>query len=754
MSRLQLNARLPLGTPGLALAGVLFVLASCSGAEKPIVVGAAGPWDAAYGAMNKMGIDLAVAEINAKGGVRGRPLQVIEQNDEGQGTRAAEVAAEFVANPALVAVIGHVNSGAMVAAAHVYDGVLPAVATTATSPELTGISRWTFRVISSDSANGIALARFAGTLGKRRAAIIYENNSYGRGLADAFQKAFAGEIVSVDPIPDGASDLEPFVSYYAREKADIVFAAGTDASGLALLREAKRQGFAATFLGGDGWTGIVNDTTVSNGAYVGAPFSSQDQRPEAQSFVRAHRLADLGRLDAARAETRLARPIAAQLLGDMDRLGEAKARKVADVSKQLSVYAERRSVLLVVLISIALVLAGVVVVRTVRQVSQPLADLVQHAMAFSDGDLTVRTTRDMPHEFEILAQALNHTGESLSRIVAVVASTSDTVAQSAHDLASVSTQLSESAGQTSSSMGGVSTGAEHQVAELRQISDALREIRTQALGMLSGAAEVNGLAASIEQTSQARRRELERTLGILTDVKQTVEQAVSEVGVLNDTAADINRFVATVGQIAEQTNLLALNAAIEAARAGKAGRGFAVVADEVRKLAEQAQTAADEIVVMTNRVTDRVTSTTRVMVTSASKVGEIERISKDIEDALTTIAGAAEKTRHAAANVATAADVNVKVVSTAAESIGSVARAAENHAAAAEQVSASTQEQSAACEQMSAASAELLEGSSLLRELVKGLRVDEVTASAVLPEPHTALREYEERRALLQTAGE
>ena len=464
-------------------------------------------------------------------------------------------------------------------------------------------------------------------------------------------------------------------------------------------------------------------------------------------FARAHRLADLGRLDAARAEARLARPIAAQLLGDMDRLGEAKARKVADASRQLAGYAVRRSILLVVLITIALGLAAAVVVRTVRQVSGPLSDLVKHAMAFSDGDLTVRSTRAMPHEFEILAQALNHTGESLSKIVAVVASTSDTVAQSAHDLSSVSTQLSESADHTSSSMGGVSSGAEQQVSELRQISDALREIRTQALGVLSGAAEVNGLAASIEQTSQARRRELERTVGILTDVKKTVEQASTEVGILNDTAADINRFVATVSQIAEQTNLLALNAAIEAARAGKAGRGFAVVADEVRKLAEQAQTAADEIVVMTGRVTERVTSTTRVMVTSASKVGEIERISRDIEDALTTIAGAAERTRHAAGGVASAADVNVKVVSTAAESITAVARAAENHAAAAEQVSAATQEQSAACEQMSAASAELLEGASLLRELVRGLRVGDLKASAVLPEHETALKQYAERRA-------
>ncbi|HET9002642.1 MAG TPA: ABC transporter substrate-binding protein [Gemmatimonadaceae bacterium] len=273
-----------------AIAGAMIALLSaCSSSSHPVIIGAAGPWNEAYGAMNKMGIDLAIEEINARGGVRHRPLQVIEQDDEGQGTKAAQVAADFVANRELVAVIGHVNSGAMVAAAHVYDGELPAVATTATSPELTGISRWTFRVISSDSANGIALARFADQLGHRRAAIIYENNSYGRGLADAFQKAFAGEIVSIDPIPDGKSDVEPFISYYAREKADIVFAAGTDASGLTILHEARRQGMHADFLGGDGWTGIVSDTSVSNGVYVGAPFTAEDPRPEAQSFVRAFR---------------------------------------------------------------------------------------------------------------------------------------------------------------------------------------------------------------------------------------------------------------------------------------------------------------------------------------------------------------------------------------------------------------------------------------------------------------------------------
>ena len=273
----------------LVLGAMIALFPACSGTSRSIAIGAAGPWKEGYGAMNKMGLELAIEEINARGGVRHHALRVIEQDDEGQGTKAAQVAADFVANKDIIAVVGHVNSGAMVAAAHVYDGELPAVATTATSPELTGISKWTFRVISSDSANGIALARFADKLGRRRAAIMYENNSYGRGLADSFQKAFAGEIVSVDPIPEGSSDLEPFVSYYARAKADIVFAAGTDGSGFAVLREARRQGLHADFLGGDGWTGLSVDSALSNGVYVGAPFTAEDQRPEAQRFVRAFR---------------------------------------------------------------------------------------------------------------------------------------------------------------------------------------------------------------------------------------------------------------------------------------------------------------------------------------------------------------------------------------------------------------------------------------------------------------------------------
>lgn len=234
--------------------------------------------------MNRRGIELAVDELNARARQDGR-IRVIFRDDGGDGMRAAAIAQEFVDNRDITAVIGHVNSGAMVAAARVYDGHLPAVATTASSPALTGISPWTFRVISSDSMNGLAIARFAMRHGRRRAAILYENNAYGRGLTDAFVRGFKGEILSADPIGEGAQDFEPFVTYFKQHSPDVVFVAGTGTSGLAFLREARRQGLRADLVGGDGWSVLAADTTLADGIYVGAPFTAEDHRLDAASFV-------------------------------------------------------------------------------------------------------------------------------------------------------------------------------------------------------------------------------------------------------------------------------------------------------------------------------------------------------------------------------------------------------------------------------------------------------------------------------------
>lgn len=277
---------------------LLLVASACSGgaagAGAPYTIGVAGPWQLSHGHLTKLGVELAVKEINAAGGINGHKLLLDEQDDKADGATAAKVAQRFVDERSVSAVVGHVTSGAMVAAAGVYDGNLAAVATSASSPDLTGVSKWVFRVISSDSANGAEMAKFATRSGHKRAAILYENDNYGRGLADAFRKNFDGEIVDIDPIRADAANHEVYVSYFKLKQPDIVFVAGVIGSAVPMLTEARKQGLKSDFMGGDGWTPVTAHPEISEGAYIGAPFAPTDPRPEARKFVTAFKFANNG----------------------------------------------------------------------------------------------------------------------------------------------------------------------------------------------------------------------------------------------------------------------------------------------------------------------------------------------------------------------------------------------------------------------------------------------------------------------------
>ena len=439
-------------------------------------------------------------------------------------------------------------------------------------------------------------------------------------------------------------------------------------------------------------------------------------------YTLAHRLADLGRMPEARAAAARAYAVVDPLLTSINRLAQLKSRKVAAASTHLAAETRRRATLMLGLIALALVIGVTVVVLTVSSVSRPLNALLAHADRLSHGDLTARTTATMPGEFQILADAMNRTGDSLSRVVAAAARTSESVSSSAHQLSSVSEEIAVSAGHMANAMAEVSHGAETQVHQLHEVDETLTAVRNTSGEVKARADEVQELAANIERSAGEKRVEIERALGILADVKTSVEQAAAEVAALTTAAADITRFVHSVSQIAEQTNLLALNAAIEAARAGEAGRGFAVVADEVRKLAEQSQKAAQDVVQITSHVTTRVTTSARAMESGALRVVEIERVSREIDQALQIITDAAGRTRNAASGVSKAAQQNAGAVASASAGLDAIAKTAENHAAAAQEVNASTEEQSAACEEMTSASNVLLQESTQLKDLVGGLK--------------------------------
>ena len=262
---------------------------ACGGSSAPIVIGSAGPWAAQpYAQAAKQGIELALAEVNERGGIDGRRVEWRPRDDEANGAKAAEIANEFLASPEVVAVVGHVNSAAMVAAARVYDAGLPAVAISTSSPDLTGISPWVFRVISSDSVNGIDAARFAQRMSFKSAAVVYENDAFGRGFADAFRRAYRGRLIAIDPIPsDSIADYEPYIAYLKSRQPDLVLMVTVEGQGIALIREARRQQLGAAILGSDGWSGMTRFPTEAHGIYVAQPFTAADPRPEAQRFVTA-----------------------------------------------------------------------------------------------------------------------------------------------------------------------------------------------------------------------------------------------------------------------------------------------------------------------------------------------------------------------------------------------------------------------------------------------------------------------------------
>lgn len=267
-----------------SLALVLF-LSACDGRE-PVVLGVAGPLRTGYGASMRLGAELAATEINAAGGIGGRPLRLRLVDDQADGDRAIAVADSLYADERVVGVVGHVNSGAMVAAAPSYQRGLAAVATSATSPQISRLGDWVFRVASSDSMNAVALARLArGEQG--RVAVLYVNDDYGRGLAGAFRAAYAGDgrmVVESDPYTAATEDLRPYLRRMRTAGVGLVFIAGLEAEAARIIRQAREVGLGARFLGGDGLEGLVGMGAEFDGTMVGLLFHG-DASPEARSFA-------------------------------------------------------------------------------------------------------------------------------------------------------------------------------------------------------------------------------------------------------------------------------------------------------------------------------------------------------------------------------------------------------------------------------------------------------------------------------------
>lgn len=255
-----------------------------TGADRPVVFGVVSPLQTPYGASMGQGAELARKEINAAGGIGGRPLEFRLHDDRADGQAAITVADLLYNDPEVLAVVGHVNSGAMMAAAPVYQKGLAAVATSATSPAVSRLGEWVFRVASSDSANAVALAQLAHRSGKPTA-ILYANDDYGRGLAASFRSALTaagGAVLQADPYLESTQDFTPYLQRLQDRGVELIFIAGLEEAAARAIQQARALGLDARFFGGDGLEGLMAMGPTYDGTLVGLLY-----HPDASAGARA-----------------------------------------------------------------------------------------------------------------------------------------------------------------------------------------------------------------------------------------------------------------------------------------------------------------------------------------------------------------------------------------------------------------------------------------------------------------------------------
>ncbi len=274
-------------------------IARAERAAGSIVVGVAWPWAARREVRYGEGLDMAVAEINASGGVRGRRI-VLEREDDHESVDEGELVAQRLANdPDVVAVIGHLQSYVSVPASAIYDlsGLLM-IAPTATDPELTahGYSR-VFRATFTDTEVGRQMAEYAARQGYERIGIYYIRSDYGRNLANAFEER-ANDLGLSIPVrqsyepnaPRGSDSFGPTLRGWSEVGLDAIFLAGEVPSAARAIVAAREQGITVPILGGDAMSSrelISVAGSAAEGTVVATAFHADEPRPEVRQFAAA-----------------------------------------------------------------------------------------------------------------------------------------------------------------------------------------------------------------------------------------------------------------------------------------------------------------------------------------------------------------------------------------------------------------------------------------------------------------------------------
>lgn len=250
---------------------IAFAVAGCGPGGEQIKIGVAGPLTGEQGKAGQdilHGVQLAVSECNARGGVLGRRVVIVAGDDRASDKEAASIATTLC-NQGVVGVIGHYNSHCSIAASQIYHqrGV-PQISPASTNPRFTeqGYGN-VFRICGRDDQQGQVAAEFAvKTLAVKKVAIFHDGTTYGQGLAEEFKKSLplASEDKKKEPlvtvvseqqiplaaegtVPDYGRYLDPLLS----QGPDLIYFGGNYPEAAILVRQIKERKMNTRFLAGD-----------------------------------------------------------------------------------------------------------------------------------------------------------------------------------------------------------------------------------------------------------------------------------------------------------------------------------------------------------------------------------------------------------------------------------------------------------------------------------------------------------------------
>jgi branched-chain amino acid transport system substrate-binding protein len=297
--------RVPSLAPALRVLALLAVAAALGrasvSAAEPIKLGffmSITGRDASFGEASLRGARLAVDDLNAAGGVLGRPVELVVEDNRSQAGESATAAKKLIARDRVAVLIGECASARTLEAAPVAQAAgVPLITPASTSPKVTQTGDAIFRVCFVDPFQGEVLAAFARRrLGLKRAALLVDAGSpYSTGLAEFFAKTFValgGEIVATQKYAGADTDFRAQLTALRAAAPDAIFLPGYYVAAGLVAQQAKQLGLKATLLGGDGFEApqlLEIGGAALDGTYYSTHFAAENTADSSRRFVAAFR---------------------------------------------------------------------------------------------------------------------------------------------------------------------------------------------------------------------------------------------------------------------------------------------------------------------------------------------------------------------------------------------------------------------------------------------------------------------------------